>query len=122
MRSILLSHWGPLVLLAAVESVILSLYVVLGASPSPLQMTLLPSTMAFFMMLWVLEDAHRQQGFPCYDFGFFVALGFPLSVVWYLLWTRGFRGWLVIGMFVALYFMPWLFAIAVWVVTTASNR
>ena len=116
------SHWGPLVILAAAESVILSSYVVLGASPSPLQMVTLPSAIAFFMMLWVLEDAHRRQGFPCYDFGFFVALGFPFSVVWYLLWTRGLRGLLVIGIFLGLYLTPWLCAIGVWAVTTGLDR
>ncbi len=122
MAPISLSHWGPLVILAAAESVILSSYVVLGASPSPLQMVTLPSAIAFFMMLWVLEDAHRRQGFPCYDFGFFVALGFPFSVVWYLLWTRGLRGLLVIGIFLGLYLTPWLCAIGVWAVTTGLDR
>jgi len=122
MAPISLSHWGPLVILAAAESVILSSYVVLGASPSPLQMVILPSAIAFFMMLWVLEDAHRRQGFPCYDFGFFVALGFPFSVVWYLLWTRGLRGLLVIGIFLGLYLTPWLCAIGVWAVTTGLDR
>ena len=122
MAPISLSHWGPLVILAAAESVILSSYVVLGASPSPLQMVILPYAIAFFMMLWVLEDAHRRQGFPCYDFGFFVALGFPFSVVWYLLWTRGLRGLLVIGIFLGLYLTPWLCAIGVWAVTTGLDR
>ena len=61
MAPISLSHWGPLVILAAAESVILSSYVVLGASPSPLQMVILPYAIAFFMMLWVLEDAHRGK-------------------------------------------------------------
>jgi len=122
MAPISLSHWGPLVILTAAESVILSSYVVLGASPSPLQMVILPYAIAFFMMLWVLEDAHRRQGFPCYDFGFFVALGFPFSVVWYLLWTRGLRGLLVIGIFLGLYLTPWLCAIGVWAVTTGMDR
>ena len=122
MAPISLSHWGPLVILAAAESVILSSYVVLGTSPSPLQMVILPSAIAFFMMLWVLEDAHRRQGFPCYDFGFFVALGFPFSVVWYLLWTRGLRGLLVIGIFLGLHLTPWLCAIGVWAVTTGLDR
>jgi len=122
MAPISLSHWGPLVILAAAESVILSSYVVLGTSLSPLQMVILPSAIAFFMMLWVLEDAHRRQGFPCYDFGFFVALGFPFSVVWYLLWTRGLRGLLVIGIFLGLYLTPWLCAIGVWAVTTGLDR
>jgi len=122
MAPISLSHWGPLVILAAAESVILSSYVVLGTSPSALQMVILPSAIAFFMMLWVLEDAHRRQGFPCYDFGFFVALGFPFSVVWYLLWTRGLRGLLVIGIFLGLYLTPWLCAIGVWAVTTGLDR
>ena len=122
MAPISLSHWGPLVILAAAESVILSSYVVLGTSPSALQMVILPSAIAFFMMLWVLEDAHRRQGFPCYDFGFFVALGFPFSVIWYLLWTRGLRGLLVIGIFLGLYLTPWLCAIGVWAVTTGLDR
>ena len=122
MAPISLSHWGPLVILAAAESVILSSYVVLGASPSPLQMVILPYAIAFFMMLWVLEDAHRRQGFPCYDFGFFVALGFPFSVIWYLLWTRGLRGLFVIGIFLGLYLTPWLCAIGVWAVTTGLDR
>jgi len=121
MAPILVNHWGPIVVLAATESVILSSYVLFDASPSPLQVMLLSSAISFFMILWVLEDAHRRQGFPCYDFGFLVALGFPLSVVWYLLWTRGFRGLLVIAIFLGLYLAPWLCAISVWVVKTEMN-
>ena len=64
----------------------------------------------------------NNYGFPCYDFGFFVALGFPFSVVWYLLWTRGLRGLLVIGIFLGLYLTPWLCAIGVWAVTTGLDR
>ena len=122
MAPIWLNHWGPLVALAAVESAMLSFYVVLGVNPSPLQMALMPFAIAFFMILWVLEDAHRQQGYPCYDFGFFVALGFPFSVVWYLLWTRGFRGLLVMGIFLGIYLAPWLCAISVSIVTRLNGQ
>jgi hypothetical protein len=44
-----------------------------------------------------------------------VLVGFPLSVAWYLLSTRGWRGLIILGVFVALYLIPWLCAAALWI-------
>src|SRR5207247_10675294 len=81
-------------------------------------------TVLYSVFYDVVGFGRRSSGqrFPCYDFGFFVALGFPFSMVWYLLWTRGLRGLLVIGIFLGLYLTPWLCAIGVWAVTTGLDR
>jgi hypothetical protein len=104
--------------LTVASSAFLSAYVVLGVEPPGLAANTLGYILVFFVILWVLEDARRLRRVPCFDYGFFLALGFPVSVVWYLLWTRGLRGLLTLGIFVGLYLAPWVFAVAVWVAMT----
>ena len=50
---------------------------------------------------------------PCFDFGFLVAVFFPISLVWYAFWSRGVRGVLLLGAMLGLMLIPWLSAIVV---------
>jgi hypothetical protein len=87
-------------------------YTVFQVVPSPLVTVLLEYGPAFFVVLWVLADASRRRRVPCHDFGFFVLAAFPLSVIWYVLWTRRLRGLLVLGALLGLFLAPWLCAVA----------
>jgi hypothetical protein len=79
-------------------------------------MAILSYAFPFFVVLWVAADARRHGWVPCFDFAFLVALLFPVSLVWYLFWTRRRWGLLVLALFVALLLTPWLCALCVWII------
>jgi hypothetical protein len=64
-------------------------------------------------VLWVVADAHKRRKTPCFDFGFLVAVFFPISLIWYAFWSRGVRGVLLLGAMLGLLLIPWLSAIVV---------
>ena len=101
-----LSSWGPLLVLTLALAVLQSVYVAFGVAPSAALTAIASYALAFFVIMWVLTDARRRRRVPCFDFGLFVALGFPISVVWYLLGTRRRRGLAVLAVFVGLYLAP----------------
>jgi hypothetical protein len=108
-----LNPWVPLLVFTAALAVTQSGYTVFQVVPSPLVTTLLEYGPAFFVVWWVMADASRSRRVPCHDFGFFVMAAFPFSVIWYVLWTRRLRGFLVLGALLGLFLAPWLCAIAV---------
>jgi hypothetical protein len=116
------SHWGPLVALTAALALFACTHVLLGKMPSPGAMAILPYASPFFLVLWVAADARRHGWVPCFDFAFLVALLFPLSLVWYLLWTRRWWGLLVLGLFAVLLLTPWLCALVVGMMMTMVGR
>jgi len=118
MHSSSLRHWGPLLVIAASLCLFQSAYVVLGLVPSAAASILLGNALLLFVVLWIPVDARRRRCVPCFDFGFFVVLAYPLSVVWYLLWSRRLRGLLTLGVLLLLYLAPWLCALATWITLT----
>jgi len=114
MSSALLRSWGPLLALETLTSVAASIYVVAGVVPSDRMLALIALSFGFFVVLWVIRDARERGCTPCFDFGFLVFAGFPVSVVWYLVWTRGWRGFITVGIFLGLYLIPWLCALVLW--------
>jgi hypothetical protein len=48
-------------------------------------------------VLAIVNDARRRRLVPCYDFGLYCWVSFPLTVTWYCLWSRKWRGLLHIG-------------------------
>ena len=75
-----------------------------------LAMAALPLAFPLFVILWVVADARRRRLTPCFDFGFFVALGFPLSVAWYVLRTRKLWGVVVLAALFGLFVFPFVCA------------
>jgi hypothetical protein len=108
----MLRQWGPLLLLTGANAVFLSLYALVRVYPSESALAIPSYSFAFFVVLWVLGDARRHRSTPCFDFGFFLAVGFPVSVAWYLFWSKGLRGLLVLGALAGLFIAPWLCASA----------
>jgi hypothetical protein len=108
---------GPFgALLAAVLTIatLEAAYVAAGVSPS-VGGSLSTFALALAFVLWIDTDARRQHITPCHDFGFLVAVFFPFSLLWYVLWSRGRRGLLVLGALFGLMLLPWLLAVAVWI-------
>ena len=106
-------RFGPMgMLVAAVvaSSAFLIAHVAAGAIPSDEVQQLTSFGLALAFVLWVIADARSQHRTPCYDFGFLVAVFFPASLVWYVLWSRGWRGWLTLGALIGLMLLPWVFA------------
>lgn len=103
-----LGPFGVLSATVAAFSTFQAAYVVAGVTPSGAadQLTSLGLTLAF--LLWVVADARRHRRVPCYDFGFLVAVYFPFSLLWYVLWSRGWRGIFTLAALLGLMCLPWL--------------
>jgi hypothetical protein len=110
-----LGAFGPLLGLAAILAAFASLYVLLGKQPPQEFESLMAPCIGFFLVYWMVLDARRRHCVPCHDFGFLVAVFLPLSLPWYLVWTRGLRGLLLLGVFFAILIgVPWLCAVTAW--------
>ncbi|MGP0065123.1 MAG: hypothetical protein ACLQGP_16185 [Isosphaeraceae bacterium] len=109
-----LAAYGPLVGLVAVLTAIASMYVLLGERPPELVEAIFRVGPSFFLLCWVIIDARRFGRVPCYDFGFLVGVFLPVALPWYLVWSRGLRGLLVLGFFLFLLVVPELIASIVW--------
>jgi hypothetical protein len=90
-------------------------YVVAGVATSEAADRLNSVGLALAFVLWVVADARRRRCVPCYDFGFLVAVFFPVSLLWYLLWSRGWRGTFLLAALFGLLLLPWLAAVIAWV-------
>jgi hypothetical protein len=107
---------APLIGFTAALSVLACAYLGAGISLTPHFWLLGSFLWGLLVAMWVVADARHRRLTPCYDFGFFVLLTFPLSIIWYCLWSRGWRGllWLV-GLF-GLWIAPQLVAMVFWLV------
>ena len=109
-----LATCGPLLGLTVALAAIASMYVVLGEQPPELVEAIYSVGPAFFLVCWVILDARRLRRVPCHDFGFLVGLFLPVALPWYLVWSRGLRGLLLLGFFLLLVILPALSASIVW--------
>jgi len=108
-----LSAFGPLLLLSASLAIFASVYAMLGQEPPDSVLTLSSTVQLLFILYWVVVDAHRRHRVPCHDFGFLVGTFMPVSLAWYLVWTRGLRGVLMLIGFAILVILPQLCAVMV---------
>jgi hypothetical protein len=110
---------GPMaILIAAVaaSSAFFATQVVIGPPPSETVQVLTSLALALAFVLWVMVDARTRRQIPCYDFGFLVAVFFPASLVWYVLWSRGWRGLLILSAFGGLMLLPMVCASVAWII------
>lgn len=112
-----LKSYGWLFLLTAFLSVFNTLYFLNGVPYSLLAECIAAYTLPLAIMTWVVWDAQSRRCTPCYDFGFLVYLGWVVAIPGYLVWTRGWRGLLVLIGFVVLLQLPWIVPVLVWKVT-----
>ncbi len=99
-----------LVAAVAATSAFLITQVFVRPAPSDEVVFLTSFGVGLALILWVTMDARSRRQTPCYDFGFLVGIFFPASLVWYVLWTRGWRGLLTLAALLGLMLLPWLCA------------
>jgi hypothetical protein len=97
------ARMGFLIVLSAALSLFQVAYVAIGVPISERASGLTSLSLALCVLLWIVSDARARGCSPCFDFGFLVGVFFPLSLVWYALWSRGAKGVLLLaGLFVLL--------------------
>ena len=100
----------PLVGLAVVHavglSIVLSQHFVIPETSSRLYLFFF----GLFLTWWVIFDARvRRIGVP-YDFGYLVLFTWPISIPYYIIRTRGWKGGLFVAGLVGLWVSPMIFA------------
>jgi hypothetical protein len=84
-------------------------------APSPTFEMVASFWWSILLALWIVADARRRSCVPCFDFGFFCYILLPLSVPWYCLWSRGWRGLFLMAAILVLWLAPYVVAGVVWV-------
>jgi hypothetical protein len=113
--------FGQLVILTAMTAGVDTVYVLAGVTPSAAAALLLDYSFPLFVAYWLVADASQRRRLPCWDFGYLVALAFPVSLLGYLYWTRGWRGLWLLAALTALWLAPWLCSMAVGLVMSAVS-
>lgn len=101
---------APLLLFAIILTGFLTTYLVAGFAPSETFEQLAGFVWGLLVLLWIVADARRRTGVPCFDFGFICYALFPLAVPWYCFSSRGWRGAMLLLMLYALWAVPHIVA------------
>jgi hypothetical protein len=100
---------GQIGLLAAALAVLGPVYVVVaamrGQPPRVLPLLIVQYALPVTILAWIAADAKERRRTPCFDYGFFLLATWPLSLFWYCISTRGWRG---LGLAVGLLLLCWL--------------
>ncbi|WZO99390.1 hypothetical protein EP7_000996 [Isosphaeraceae bacterium EP7] len=115
---------GPLgIFLAATVAFAVSqtLHVIAGTAPSAEALRLTELGLSLSLVLWVVADAQSRRITPCYDFGFLTAVFFPVSIAWYAIRSRGWKGVLTLIALLGLIYLPWASAYAAWMLKYGSR-
>ena len=104
----------PLLLFAITLTGLLTTYLAYGIVPSTTFEVLVAFSWPLLLACWVVADARRRTGIPCFDFGFFCYVFLPLAVPWYCFWSRGWRGALMLAGIVCLWLAPYVIASVAW--------
>jgi hypothetical protein len=92
-------------------------YVALRVPSSEAANLLTSYSLSLFLIWWVVTDVRRERGhLPCHDFGFLIGITLPISLAWYLIWSRGWKGLLSLAFFGALMYLPWLATAIAWLI------
>jgi hypothetical protein len=111
MRRLLHSPTAALIVLALIATLIRCAYVVERSRLSPHAESLAAFCWGWPVMIWMDYDALRRRRRPCFDFGLFLVVTFPVSIAWYCFWSRGWRGIKLLLGLGSLLFLP-IFAAA----------
>jgi hypothetical protein len=104
----------PLVLFSIALSALLTIHLVAGVAPSITFEIAASFSWSVLLALWIVTDARRQKGIPCFDFGFFCYVFLPVAVPWYCFWSRGWRGAFTLVAIAVLWLAPYIVAGVVW--------
>jgi hypothetical protein len=111
----------PLIALTAVLSVVQAAWVASGGTPSTSSVQVTDVALGLFLILWMTGDARRRGCVPCYEFGFLLGVFLPVSLAWYVLWTRGWKGLILLAAFAGLVILPWVAAVLVWLTLPSGH-
>lgn len=118
--SVIVSSFARIAWTAIVVAVLLVAFMASGAPP--LAMVILGYLGQLAVVLWIVEDAHERRRTPCFDFGYFVLVTYPFSLVWYCVSTRGWRGWLLVLAVLGIVYVPTFMATFAWAVWSVIMR
>ena len=114
MHRLLCHPVAPLCAFTAGTSIFYAATLAVGRSLSPTLQSFLLTDSMILILMWLVADARRRRQVPCFDFGFFCSIFFPLSVAWYCCWSRGWWGLLTIGLLIGLWLAPLIVADVTW--------
>jgi hypothetical protein len=114
MRQLLFHPLGPLLLFSMTLTALLATYLAAGLTPSTEFEIVASLSWSLLLALWVVADARRRTGIPCFDFGFYCYVFLPFVVPWYCFWSRGWRGVLTLTTIAGLWLAPFIIANVVW--------
>lgn len=109
--------WNPLTPLCVftVETTLLyTAAIIAGVGISPAMQLAVGSVSLLLLLMWIEADARHRHQTPCFDFGYLCALFLPLSVFWYCLWSRGWKGLGILTLLGVLWIAPSLAANITW--------
>jgi hypothetical protein len=112
MWQLLIRPSAPLVVFAVLSTAALCAYVTSHIRPSDEAKSLIYLVWSVLLLMWIEADARRRRCLPFHDFAFLAGLAFPLSVIWYCFWSRGWSG--IFLMFALL--APWLLSALFWAI------
>ena len=107
---------GPLLGAALVVLALPLVHALVGESPTELEVIVAGYVPMIFVLLWMTDDAYRRRSTPCFDFGFLMWIFFPLTLLGYLVWTRGWWGLVVFAGMLAAIYVPWFVGTALTIV------
>lgn len=110
--SVLTSPFARIAWTAAAVTVLLVAFFASGAPP--LAMILLGYLGPLAAVLWIVEDARQKRRTPCFDFGYFLLVTYPFSLVWHCVSTRGWRGLLLLLAVLGIVYAPYFVATIAW--------
>jgi len=90
------SPLAEVVVLAGALAILQPIYALASSTPGPVPLNLAEVlfryAIPYAIALWIVADAKERRRTPCFDFGFFVLATWPLSLFWYCISSRGWRG------------------------------
>jgi hypothetical protein len=104
----------PLLAFSVALSGLLSAYVAIGYVPSATFDIAASFVWTVLLALWIVADARRRMGIPCFDFGLYCYCFMPITVSWYCIRSRGWRGVLLLLAIAGTWIVPFLVAGLVW--------
>ena len=81
---------------------------------SPVSALLWSYVLPLTIVQWTAADMREHRRTPCFDYCFLMLLGWPVSMIWYTIWTRGLRGVLFAFGLYALCWLPYFSTAIVW--------
>src|ERR1700749_1882116 len=96
MKAVLRSPIAALIVMALIATGLRCAYAIARLPISSPAEYVLGCCWGYPMMIWMNHDAVRGRRRPCFDFGLFILYAFPVSLLWYCVWSRGWRGMLLL--------------------------